>query len=83
MKAPAMGCLPWVIFTTVWWLKCDILSLRLTLFNPVRPDLKICWFALTRLGLQETCGSKKVFSHKCIILALATLTLEDKVNFLF
>ena len=56
----------------------------------LRPDLKICWFAIAQLGLQETCGSKNVFeahswkkiffSHKYIFLA--TLTLESKVNFL-
>ena len=27
----------------------------------IRPDLKICWFAVTRPVLQETCGSKKSF----------------------
>ena len=27
----------------------------------VRPDLKICWFAVTQPGLQETCRSKKNF----------------------
>ena len=56
----------------------------------IRPDLKICWFAVTRPGLQEACGSKNFlmlipeklfFSHKCMILAM--LTLERKVNFLF
>ena len=55
----------------------------------IRPDLKICWFALTRPGLQETYGSniffdahswKKCFSHKYIILAM--ITLQNKVNFL-
>ena len=25
------------------------------------PDLKICWFAVTRSGLQETRRSKKIF----------------------
>ena len=43
------------------------------------PDLKICWFAVTRLGLQETHRSKKkililipeekIFSHKYIVTA--------------
>ena len=56
------------------------------------PDLKICWFAVTRPGLEETCGSifvvfffmlipqKKFFSHRYIILAI--ITLENKVNLL-
>ena len=56
----------------------------------IRPDLKICWFAVTRPGLQETCGSKKIsscsflkkkFNHKYIVLAM--LTLESKVNLFF
>ena len=27
----------------------------------LRPNLKICWFAVTRTGLQETCRSKTLF----------------------
>ena len=27
----------------------------------IRPDLKICWFAFTLPGLQETCGSNIFF----------------------
>lgn len=55
----------------------------------IRPDLKICWFAVTRPCLQGTGGSKKIsscsflkkkFNHKYIVLAM--LTLESKVNFL-
>ena len=54
----------------------------------IRPDLKICWFAVTRPCLQGTGGSKKIsscsflkkkFNHKYIVLAM--LTLESKVNF--
>ena len=55
------------------------------------PDIKICWFAVTQLGLQEAYRSKNCFDahswkiffffHKCIMLAM--ITLESKVNFLF
>ena len=27
----------------------------------IGPDLKLCWFVVTRLGLQETCESKNFF----------------------
>ena len=56
----------------------------------LRPDLKICWFAITRPGLQETYRSinflmlipeKKFFHQKYLILAM--FTLESKVNFSF
>ena len=57
----------------------------------IKPDLKICCFAVTRPSLQKAGGSKKIltlireknfFSHKYIIF-LAMLTLESEVNFLF
>ena len=45
-------------------------------------DLKICWFAYTQPGIQETCGSiffLDVFSHKYIILAMLTMfTLPEE-----
>ena len=60
------------------------------------PDLKICWFAVTQPGLEETCGPiffffffffffwllvKKYFFSK--IYYPSKITLENKVNFLF
>ena len=36
-------------------------TVRLGILFSNRQDSKICWFAVTRLGLQETCGSKKLF----------------------
>ena len=64
-------------------------------FHEFRPDLKICWFAVTQPGLQETCRSKNflipnpenffLVTNILSILAMLTLTwtLESKVNFLF
>ena len=62
-------------------------------FKQTRPGLKIYWFAVTRPGLQETCGPifffffdahswKKMFSDKHIILAMIKLNFLFKVNFL-
>ena len=47
-------------------------------FHVLRPDLKICWFAVTQPGLQETSRSilKIFFSDKHIILAMFTLDLD-------
>ena len=37
------------------------IEMHIKTFYELRPDLKICWFSVTRLGLQETCRSK-IFS---------------------
>ena len=37
------------------------IEMHIKTFHELRPDLKICWFALTRTGLQETRRSENVF----------------------
>ena len=34
-------------------------------FHEIRPDLKICWFAVTQPVLQKTCRSKMFFDAQC------------------
>ena len=66
------------------------IEMHIKTFHELRPDL-ICWFALTRTGLQETCRSENVFgAHSWkkifwwqIYIIIAMLNLESIVNFLF
>ena len=56
------------------------IEIHTEIFHVLRPDLKICWFAVTQPGLQETSRSilKFVFSDKHIILAMFTLDLDPR-----
>ena len=63
------------------------IEIHTEIFHVLRPDLKICWFAVTQPGLQETSRSiLKFFLVTNILSQLClpwTWTLESKVNFLF